>query len=1501
MAKPAARKGDDVAHKKGAGAILDGSANVLINSRPASRQGDPVQHNQGVEPITQGSSTVSFNSKAASRTTDKVGCGGKIAVGSANVLIGDGGVVACSTCPGGVAVGSPVNPLLGAKVLAGADELDFALPGAMSLVWQRHYSSYVGPAGAQAGLLGLGWRLPFEMHLQLCSDKTELFDTKNRVITFEALLPGAQAHSVAEGFWLLRGGRTDSVSPPPALPEGLTLDDLHPATRSHYQPQPWQDEPRWAHIPSAWREDQHYCLAATAERNVWVFACLEPANAASPWLLVALIDVFGRSQRFERAVTPESRNLRQGLFGSSASQGDPELPLGQLCAIQDGLGRRFELAYTQIRLGRSDAVPGDKGLRLAGVSVQDLQRAELQRALGGKPLVRYHYSPAGDLIKVEDRHGRLLREFSYSHHRISSHRVLGGPLASYTYQSERLGAKVVWQRNEGGLDYHFDYQAGQTVVTDSLKRTTVYAFKGEGGKQRLSQLTDALGNVTTYEHNLYGQLVQEIDPLGRLTQYQRDQQGRITAVVLPDGSSTRSSWDSEANTLTRITGPDGAGSNFRYDAWGRLLRIEAPDGSCTEHRYSDPTISTDRQSLLTAEQPRQIIDAKGGIKTLHWSETGQLLRYTDCSGHSTEYQYDLWGELSRISNALGQATHYQRNALGQISSVTHADQTQTHYHYDAVGQLTQIVDAAGGSTRFERDRLGRVVASISSATSGDAEQVLRYHYDQASRLSQLTNENGAVTRFGYDALDRLIEEVGFDGRTQRYQYDAASQLGARADHGGLGNGQLSVPLLTRYHYDLAGRLVRREVPTTAQPENDGPLAALLSASTQHFSYDKAGRLVQAHCEHGSAKTTVQFGRDAMGRLSEESLHCQDSRSYPGAALTVGTSNSAANLSTRFSHTLRHRYDELGVRSSSVLPHVGTIDYLHYGSGHLHQVAHNQSALVDFERDALHREVQRSLSGVSAQSGVSGVSGGAGGLSFARELDPMGRLAGLRAYPLNTALSRRYAYDPIGQLIAIGQDRMAGAARFSAQSALTRFRYDAAHRLVGAHYPDGASQAWRFDPAGNRLPEPVQGELPTQHITPGQGSAHDWTRRAAPRTSPAAQCYPDNRVQQASTQDGTQLIEYDAWGNVRRILTTSGAQQGRSLDLLYDALHQLRASRLFEPGAPPQGSGQFTTTYYDYDALGRRISKTSFTQVSVQAAATAKRSWFGWDGDRLVSTETDTAEGRERVCTVYEPQSFVPLLRFAWAHQEEGKANSEAPPDPQLLYYHCNHLGTPEALIDRQGQLVWQAEFDPWGNLRSEFNPQQLDQLIRMQGQQLDVETGLFYNRYRYYAPAMGRYVTQDPIGLAGGIDTYAYANGSPTTRTDPLGLMTFMCTKPLHGLGDTWGPRMYPESQWNPSPAYHQFLCVKDASGKATCGGQDRTGGAFVPGSPGKPSDDSWPSPGHGSCKEQDNRDCVDQCVIKAVSNPSRPWYAIGPLGTDCQEWADEALKKCQKQCNAKK
>jgi len=97
-----------------------------------------------------------MSGKPAARIDDKVKYA-RIVTGSRTVLIGTQGGVACSVCPGGEAVGNPVNPQLGAKVLSGASDLDFALPGAMPLVWQRQYSSYVNAQhGGHCGVLGYG-------------------------------------------------------------------------------------------------------------------------------------------------------------------------------------------------------------------------------------------------------------------------------------------------------------------------------------------------------------------------------------------------------------------------------------------------------------------------------------------------------------------------------------------------------------------------------------------------------------------------------------------------------------------------------------------------------------------------------------------------------------------------------------------------------------------------------------------------------------------------------------------------------------------------------------------------------------------------------------------------------------------------------------------------------------------------------------------------------------------------------------------------------------------------------------------------------------------------------------------------------------------------------------------------------------------------------------------------------------------------------------------------
>ncbi|HFV7954807.1 TPA: RHS repeat-associated core domain-containing protein, partial [Escherichia coli] len=104
-------------------------------------------------------------------------------------------------------------------------------------------------------------------------------------------------------------------------------------------------------------------------------------------------------------------------------------------------------------------------------------------------------------------------------------------------------------------------------------------------------------------------------------------------------------------------------------------------------------------------------------------------------------------------------------------------------------------------------------------------------------------------------------------------------------------------------------------------------------------------------------------------------------------------------------------------------------------------------------------------------------------------------------------------------------------------------------------------------------------------------------------------------------------------------------------------------------------------------------------------------------------------------------------------------------------YHCDYRGLPLTLISPDGATEWCAEYDEWGNLLNEENPQHLQQLIRLPGQQYDEESGLYYNRHRYYDPLQGRYITQDPIGLEGGWNQYVYASIHPTYSIDPLGLI----------------------------------------------------------------------------------------------------------------------------------
>ena len=136
-----------------------------------------------------------------------------------------------------------------------------------------------------------------------------------------------------------------------------------------------------------------------------------------------------------------------------------------------------------------------------------------------------------------------------------------------------------------------------------------------------------------------------------------------------------------------------------------------------------------------------------------------------------------------------------------------------------------------------------------------------------------------------------------------------------------------------------------------------------------------------------------------------------------------------------------------------------------------------------------------------------------------------------------------------------------------------------------------------------------------------------------------------------------------------------------------------------------------------------------------------------------------------------PQTPLTFRDYTYYTPEIDPLNQE--PTPQeylpdsLAYFHLDHLGTPIEMTDRAGKTVWEATYQAWGEV--EMVSGSLKQPFRFQGQYFDEESGLHYNRFRYYDPNSGRFVSQDPIGLLGGFNLYEYAP-NPISWIDIFGL-----------------------------------------------------------------------------------------------------------------------------------
>lgn len=245
--------------------------------------------------------------------------------------------------------------------------------------------------------------------------------------------------------------------------------------------------------------------------------------------------------------------------------------------------------------------------------------------------------------------------------------------------------------------------------------------------------------------------------------------------------------------------------------------------------------------------------------------------------------------------------------------------------------------------------------------------------------------------------------------------------------------------------------------------------------------------------------------------------------------------------------------------------------------------------------------------------------------------------------------------------------------------------------------------------------------------------------------------------------GDRHYDYDAFGNLSR--ERRGAGQKLVTEYQYDCQHRLIGVSL------PGGS----TATYKYDAFGRRIAKT----------VDGRTTEFLWQGERLIA---ESGENRYR-SYIYEPDTFHPLAML----------DGEGPQKAEPYYYQLDHLGTPQELTTYSGEIMWSAKYRAYGNLAA-LDVNEIDNPLRFQGQYFDSETGLHYNRHRYYNPSSGRFLTPDPIKLMGGLNNYQYVP-NPTGWVDPLGLTSEPGSKCLRavtanreeiigGLGEVVQPQM---------------------------------------------------------------------------------------------------------------